>query len=141
MSSTNPASEGAGQHWSMFRYAGLVLLSLIFVVGGVLHFVLPQAYLRIMPPYLPWHMPLIWISGAAEIAGGLGVLLPATRRPAAWGLVAVLIAVWPANLYMAMAHLPLPGVAGEAWFQWLRVPLQIPLFAWAWIYTRNLPQL
>lgn len=116
---------------------GRVMLALIFIVGGALHFVLPQVYLRIMPPYLPYPLALLDVSGAAEILGGLGLMAPRTRRWAAWGLVALLIAVWPANLYMAMAHVAFPGVAGQSWAQWLRVPLQIPLIWWAWCYTRE----
>jgi uncharacterized membrane protein len=101
-----------------------------------MHFVLPQAYLRIMPPYLPSPWLLVSISGAAEILGGVGILIPFTRHFAAWGLVALLIAVLPANIYTATAHLPLPGLAGESWLQWVRIPLQVPLIYWAWLYTR-----
>ena len=116
---------------------GRVILALIFVVAGSLHFVIPQAYLRIMPPLLPAPLLLINISGAAEILGGLGLLVPSTRRLAAWGLIALLIAVWPANIYTATAHLPLPGLAGQSWVQWMRIPLQLPLICWAWMYTRG----
>ena len=116
--------------------AGRVVLALIFVVAGTLHFVIPEAYLRIMPPLLPAHLLLIDISGVAEILGGIGLLVPSTRRLAAWGLVALLIAVWPANIYTAASHLPLPGLAGQSWVQWMRIPLQLPLICWAWMYTR-----
>ena len=117
------------------KHIGRYLLALLFLVGGALHFAMPAPYLRIMPPYLPWHLPLLWISGVAEMLGGLGLLVKTTQRAAAWGLIALLIAVWPANIYMATAHLALPGIAGETWFQWLRVPLQLPLIGWAWLYT------
>lgn len=113
-----------------------MILAVLFVVAGTMHFVMPQAYLRIMPLWLPVPLMLINISGAAEILGGLGLMVPATRRLAAWGLVALLIAVWPANIYTATAHLPLPGLAGQSWLQWTRIPLQIPLIYWAWLYTR-----
>ena len=114
-----------------------VLLGGLFLVAGSVHFIAPAAYLRIMPPYLPWPSALIAVSGAAEMLGGLGVLLRPTRRAAAWGLVALLIAVWPANIYMAVAHLPAPGVMGESWAQWVRIPLQVPLIVWAWVYTQR----
>ncbi|MEO6815965.1 MAG: DoxX family protein [Edaphobacter sp.] len=117
--------------------AGRVILGLIFFVAGALHFIIPDAYLRIMPPSLPAHLLLIDISGVAEMLGGIGLLMPSTRRFAAWGLVALLIAVWPANIYTAVAHLPLPGLAGQSWLQWLRIPLQLPLIYWAWMYTRG----
>lgn len=114
---------------------GRIIFAVVFVVAGAMHFIIPQAYLRIMPPYLPAPLTLISISGAAEILGGVGLLIPATRCLAAWGLVALLIAVLPANIYTATAHLPLPGLAGQSWLQWARIPLQIPLIYWAWLYT------
>ena len=116
---------------------GRIILAVLFMLAGAMHFILPQAYLRIMPPYLPSPLMLVHISGAAEILGGVGLLIPFTRHLAAWGLVALLIAVLPANIYTATAHLPLPGLAGQSWVQWLRIPLQIPLVYWAWLYTRG----
>lgn len=115
--------------------AGRFTLAMVFIVAGAMHFIIPQNYLRIMPPALSRPLLLIDVSGFAELSGGIGLMIPATRRAAAWGLVALLIAVWPANIYMAMAHLPLPGVMGQSWAQWLRVPLQIPLIYWAWLYS------
>src|SRR5271163_4242668 len=106
---------------------GLALLAVFFTVAGVLHFLFPEPYLRIIPPILPWHPALLRISGAAEVCGGVGLLLPRTRRAAGYGLALLLIAVFPANVYMAIAHVPFPGLAGESWVQWLRVPLQIPI--------------
>lgn len=102
-------------------------IALIFTVAGVLHFVIPATYARIVPPYLPAHLALVYISGAAEIAGGLGVLFPQTRRAAMWGLLALLIAVFPANVYMAEAKLMHP-----AWAAWARLPLQPLLMWWVW---------
>ena len=116
---------------------GRVMLSVLFIAAGALHFIAPQVYVKIMPPYLPLHLPLVYVSGAAEVLGGVGLFLPLTRHSAAWGLVALLIAVMPANIYMATAHLPAPGIMGESWAQWLRLPLQLPLIYWAWLYTRG----
>jgi uncharacterized membrane protein len=118
-------------------FAGLVPLAILFIVGGILHFVFPAVYLRIMPPVLPAPRVLIQLSGAAEIAGGVGLLLTAFRRAAAYGLAALLVAVFPANIYMAAAHIPFPGIMGESWVQWLRLPLQIPIFLWALHYARQ----
>jgi uncharacterized membrane protein len=115
---------------------GRTILAVLFLVAGALHFAFPNVYLKIMPPYLPNHLLLVYISGAAEVLGGLGLLIPSTRKAAAWGLVALLIAVLPANVYMATSHMRLPGVMGQSWAQWLRLPLQIPLILWAWSYTR-----
>src|SRR5581483_18183 len=105
--------------------------------AGVMHFLYPKTYTRIVPPDLPSPSVIVAISGVAEIAGGVGVLFPATRRAAAWGLVTLLVVVFPANLYVAIDHVPLPGIMGERWAQWLRLPLQLPLIAWAWRYTRR----
>lgn len=109
------------------RRWGRAALALLFVGAGALHFGHPETYLRIMPPALPAPRLLVLLSGAAEVAGGLGLLLPATRRLAAWGLLALLVAVFPANVYMLKLagelHLP-------AWVLWARLPLQ-PLLMWA----------
>lgn len=77
---------------------GLVFAAIFYVVAGALHFVKTDADLRIMPPYVPWHLSMVRISGVFEILGGLGLLVSQMRRAAAWGLVALLIAVFPANL-------------------------------------------
>lgn len=114
-----------------------IFLGVLFIAAGTLHFLIPQLYLKIMPPYLPAHLLLVQVSGAAEILGGLGLLIPAARQAAAWGLVALLIAVLPANIYMATSHLAVPGIMGQTWAQWVRIPLQLPLIYWAWIYTRS----
>ena len=121
-------------------FAGLAPLALLFIVGGLLHFVFPEVYLRIMPPFLPWPRILIGVSGAAEIAGGLGLLLARFRRAAAYGLALLLVAVFPANVYMAVAHVPFPGIIGESWVQWLRLPLQIPIILWALHYSHKTRQ-
>ena len=113
------------------------LFALFFVVAGLAHFVFPDMYIRIVPPYLPQPRLLVLISGIAEIAGGIGLLLPSTRRMAAFGLVTLLIAVFPANIFMATAHIPFAGLAGKSWLQWARLPLQAPLIWWAWQYTRK----
>jgi uncharacterized membrane protein len=116
---------------------GCVLLAVLFLLSGGFHFLAPQVYLRIMPPYLPAPVALVYLSGAAEMLGGAGLLVPSARRYAAWGLVVLLIAVLPANIYMATAHVSTPGIMGHRWAQWLRIPLQAPLIYWAWLYTRT----
>jgi uncharacterized membrane protein len=113
---------------------GRIALAVLFLGAGALHFVLTATYMRIMPAYLPAHRELVLISGAFEMLGGLGLLVPATRHLAAWGLVALLIAVFPANLTMVTDHAHFPGV--PLWAAWLRLPLQLPLMWWAWLYTR-----
>jgi len=116
---------------------GLGLFASIFLVSGFLHFFYPAPYVRIMPPMLPWPLMLVRISGAAEILGGAGLFLRKFRRAAAYGLTLLLVAVFPANVYMAVAHVPFPGLMGKAWVQWARLPLQLPLIAWAIYYARS----
>jgi uncharacterized membrane protein len=118
------------------RLVLLLLLSLFFLFAGVSHFTNPDFFVSIMPPYLPAHLELVYLSGVFEILGGLGVLHPATRRWAGLGLVALLIAVFPASLHMAMN--PEPFVAGGTplWALHLRLPFQLVFVAWAWWATK-----
>ena len=109
------------------RYAQW-LLSGVFIVAGVLHFAATDAYVRVMPPYMPAHRPLVLVSGAFEIAGGVGLLMPRLCRPAAWGLAALLVAVFPANVHMAL-HPEVLNYSVPVWALWLRLPLQPLLIA------------
>jgi uncharacterized membrane protein len=114
---------------------GRWLLAILFVTAGSLHFALTPLYVRIMPPWLPAPILLVQISGAAEIAGGLGLLYPPAQRAAAWGLIALLICVMPANVQMALDHAQWPRI--PEWALWARIPFQVPLIAWAWLYARE----
>ncbi|MDB4962212.1 MAG: DoxX family rane protein [Myxococcales bacterium] len=109
------------------------------VGAGINHFVNPPPYLGMMPAEIPasWHLALVYVSGIAEIAGGLGLILPATRRAAAWGLIALLIAVFPANLNMAVNQLPLGTDPVPSWALWARLPLQVVFVAWAYWIARE----
>ncbi len=106
------------------------LLAAFFVVAGANHFVNPAPYLSMMPAYLPAPAALIEISGVAEVMGGLGILYSGTRVLAGWGLIMLLIAVFPANLNAALHGWP--GVSLPSWILWLRLPFQL-LFIW-WVY-------
>lgn len=108
------------------------LLALVMVGAGVNHFLSPATYVAMMPVALPWHLALVYVSGVAEIAGGLGLLVPRTRRAAAWGLIALLVAVFPANVNMAVNELPLGTTTVPTWALWARLPLQLVLIAWAY---------
>jgi uncharacterized membrane protein len=130
------SSTAAAKSSGAFK-AGLAVFSAIFIASGFLHILHPEPYLRIMPPALPWPRALVSISGVAEILGGVGLLLRRVRRAAALGLVVLLVAVFPANIYMAAAHVSFPGFLGESWVRWTRLPLQIPLIAWALYYTKS----
>jgi uncharacterized membrane protein len=110
------------------------LLAVLFVLAGANHFRDPDFYLRIMPPYLPWHLALVYLSGAFELFLGALLLVPKWSALAAWGLIALLIAVFPANLHMALNAQLYPEVSPVA--LWARLPLQGALIAWAYWFTR-----
>lgn len=111
------------------KHAVRWFFALGFAGAGALHFVDPEAYVRIMPPYLPWHFELVILSGFFEIAGGLGLLIPRLRRAAAFGLAALLLAVLPANIHMAVHHLPFGTHPVPTWLLWARLPFQAMLLA------------
>ncbi|HEY3759418.1 MAG TPA: DoxX family protein [Solirubrobacteraceae bacterium] len=111
------------------------LIGLIFVGAGVNHFVLPRPYQQIVPPSFGDPARLVAISGVAEIAGGVGVLLPGTRRLAGLGLIALLVAVFPANVYMARNPARFARIPG--WALYARLPLQPLMMWWVWRATRK----
>ena len=114
----------------------LWLLGLAMIAVGLLHFADPEPFMRIVPPPLPARAT-VYLSGVFEILGGLGVLIPVTRRAAAWGLVALYVAVFPANIYMAVAGIQLdPANPMPEWGAWARLPFQALFIAWAWWYTK-----
>jgi uncharacterized membrane protein len=102
----------------------------MFVIAGALHFVRPRIYKAIMPDWVPAHDAMVAASGVAEIAGGAGMMVPATRRWAGWWLVATLIGVFPANLHMALHPERYRRIPGGAPALWARLPLQGVLIAW-----------
>lgn len=119
------------------RQTSRSLLGGLFITSGVLHFAFAEMYLAVMPPYLDRQRELVAISGFFEVAGGLGLFPKRTRRAAGWGLIALLLAVWPANFQMLSnaqaAHEP-------AWKQallWARLPLQVALIYWVWRVARE----
>jgi uncharacterized membrane protein len=123
----------------------LLLAAVFYSSAGVLHFLRPAMYMKIMPPYVPWHRAMVEVSGAAEILGGIGLLIPRVRRQAALGLVALLIAVFPANIYMATN--PIEAGAGSLppaalWGRLLLQPILIWWVLWATkpILTRVSPR-
>ncbi|MEM1055100.1 MAG: DoxX family membrane protein [Bacteroidota bacterium] len=116
------------------RTLSLGALALMFVGVGVMHFVRPEPFEEIVPPALPQKKALVYLSGVAEILGGLGLLFKRTRRAAGWGLLALLAAVFPANVYMAMAAERFEHLA-PAWALWARLPLQPLLMLWVWATT------
>jgi uncharacterized membrane protein len=118
------------------RKAKLVLrylLSAFFIAAGLNHFRSPDVYVSMIPPWLPMPHALTAISGVCEVAGGIGVLVPSLRIAAGWGLIALLVAVFPANLHVALMG-RMPGFSFSAVTLWLRLPFQAVLVAWvAWV--------
>ncbi|MBX9624727.1 MAG: DoxX family protein [Gemmataceae bacterium] len=106
------------------------LLGGLMIAAGVNHFVDPDFYVRIMPPYLPWHRELVLVSGVFEVVLGLLVLEPRTRRLAGWGLIALFVAVFPANVHMAMNPELYPEAPPAVWYA--RLPLQGVFILWAY---------
>jgi len=117
-----------------FKSVAKYLLALLFMAAGVNHFLRAALYAQIMPPYLPWHLFLIYLSGFFEIALGLMLLARPLTRVAAWGLIAFLLAVFPANIHMALHPQLFPTINPA--LLWLRLPLQAVLIAWAYWFTR-----
>lgn len=108
-------------------------MTTFFVYAGISHFTKKNFFMKAMPPYIPMPEAMVIISGIAEIIFGLGLLFDQSRSYAAWGIIALLIAVFPANIYMATSgkfkKIPQPLL-------WLRLPLQIVLIWWAYLYTK-----
>ncbi len=118
-----------------FKTLTRYLLGTLFIAAGINHFLNTATYLSIMPPYLPWHLELVYISGIAEAAFGSLLLIRRYAVLAGWGLVALCVAVFPANVHMAM-HADLYPAISEL-VLWLRLPAQGLLIAWAWWVTRE----
>ena len=111
------------------------ILALFFVLAGANHFRVPDFYTKMIPPYLPFPLFLVYLSGAFEIVLGAALLIPRCRRMAAWGLIALLVAVFPANIHMALN--PEGFSAYSPSTLWARLPLQAVFVIWAYWYTRD----
>jgi uncharacterized membrane protein len=123
-----------------FRTPLAYLMGTVYLVAGIMHFVMPKPFAQIVPPALPRPLDLVYLSGIAEVGLGLGMLFDRTRRYAAWGIIALLVAVFPANVYMATSDVVIEGVPDWArdpseTARWARLPIQGVLVLWAWWYT------
>lgn len=114
------------------------VFAIFFVLAGINHFLNSAFYMRIMPPYLPWHLFLVYLSGLFEIGLGFLLLVPKFTPLAGWGLIALLIAVFPSNIHMAINPQLFPEFSPT--LLWLRLPLQLVLIAWAYWYTPPIVQ-
>jgi uncharacterized membrane protein len=117
----------------LFKTISRYIFGLLFIAAGILHFAHPEFYVQIMPPYLPYHLELVYVSGVFEIVLGALLLVKPATRPAAWGLILLLIAVFPANIYLYQHQEIVPG---SPLLHLLRLPLQAVLILWAYWYTR-----
>ncbi len=120
-------------------YPALLLLALVMVSAGTMHFVRPEPFVGIVPKILPAPRMLVAVSGFFEIAGGIGLLVPKLRKPAAWGLIALFVAVFPANVNMAVNGLWFGDMPPNPAAAWGRLPFQALFIAWAWWFTRDAP--
>ena len=111
----------------------LKFMALMYILAGINHFVMPKFYMRIMPQYIPFHRFMVISSGAAEIGLGILLLVPAYSSWAAWGIVALLIAVFPANIHHLTSKKP--DIGPPVWVLWLRLPIQVLLIWWAYAYA------
>ena len=114
-----------------------VILAICIIVVGVTHFLVPGEYVKIVPPQLPYPLGLVYLSGFYEILGGIGLLVPPVSQAAAWGLLILFIAVYPANIYMAVNLIKIEHIPNSPWVHVVRLPFQAVLIAWAWWYTKS----
>ena len=114
-----------------------VVLAIALVIVGITHFIRPDQYARIVPPVFPAPVALVYISGVLEILGGIGLLIPVVSVAAAWGLIALFIGVFPANIYQTLHSIPIDGIPHHPWLYWARLPFQAVFIAWAWWYTQK----
>ncbi|MCR9145205.1 MAG: DoxX family protein [bacterium] len=119
----------------LLKQIGMYVMAAFYGFAGVMHFVNPEFFLKIVPPYLPFPLALVYLSGVAEIVLAIGLVIPRFRRLAAWGVILLLIAVFPANVY----HYTSGGAGMDIPESMLivRLLLQGVLIAWAYVYTRE----
>jgi len=136
---TSEAADTADSSTRRKRSLGRVM-GAVYAVAGVTHFLAPDAFARAVPPEFPRPCALVYLSGIAEVSLGVGMQFDRTRRASAWGIVTLLVAVFPANVYMATDDVAaefvpdrLAGLARAA--AWVRLPLQAVLVLWAWWHT------
>lgn len=122
------------------RDKGAVSLALAFLVAATSHFDNPQRFYPMMPPILePWRAELIYLSGVFEVLGAAGLLVPRTRRAAGIGLAVLLLAVFPANIYLAVSGGRLEAIPLDPWYYWARLPFQFVYIAWALWASKRTP--
>ncbi len=119
----------------MMKKFSLYAIAVLYIAAGINHFIHPEMYIKIMPPWLPYHAALVLISGICEIVFGLMLLLPTTRKMAAWLIIVTLIAIFPANIQMMLHYLDENNP--RLWMAIVRLPLQVLLIWWAYGFTKE----
>jgi uncharacterized membrane protein len=121
------------------RLIARLLLAALFLFAGTVHLLHPGLFLPVMPPSIPFPLLCIKVSGIFELLGGAGLLIPERRMEVltGWGLTLLLVAVFPANIYMAVAHIKVPGIPAQPWIAWARLPLQ-PLLILAVLWATRI---
>ncbi|TWW00219.1 DoxX family protein [Chitinophaga pinensis] len=121
-------------HWlQQPQHDALIAAAVMFVLIGIMHLVTPRKLTYMIGGWLPYALELVLISGILEIVLGIGLLVPAMRTYAAWGLILLLIAMFPANIYVAVKQLPAPGgLPAKPWYTWSRLAFQPVYIAWIW---------
>ncbi len=123
----NVASQG------FWKIVARVAMGLLFILASSLHFMAHDAEVKIIPPFLPLRREAVYITGMLEFLGGVGLLVPnrKVQRASSWGLTALLVAIFPANVYQAVANVRLGGFMNSQIYLWGRLPFQIVFIAWA----------
>ncbi|GAC1360589.1 MAG: DoxX family protein [Ktedonobacteraceae bacterium] len=114
----------------MLKKIACIALGMLFIAASLPHF-FSDVELQIIPPFLPWRRAALYITGACELLGGIGVFIPRFRRAAGWGLAALLVAIFPANVYHALREVQAVGIEKLSLYHWVRGPIQILLIWWA----------
>ena len=117
----------------MMKEISLYVMAVLYIIAGSYHFINTRFYSRMMPPWVPWHMPIVYVSGAFEIILGVLLIPVMTRTYAAWGIIILLILIFPANIQMTLNFYRKKNP--YLWISVLRLPLQPVLIWWAWQYT------
>ena len=122
----------------LIKRLSIYSLGLGYLMIGINHFLDPDFFLKIMPPYLPWHLELVYISGAFEIVLGLSLMISKLRKYAAWGIILLLIAVYPANIYLAFNEAPQKALDISPFLaSWVRLPIQFVLLGFAYWHSKE----
>ena len=120
------------------KYISILVMAILYISAGIQHFIDPDWFVKIMPPFLPFHYEAVYISGFFEIILGGMLLFKNTRYIAAWGLIGLLLAVYPANIYLAFNSTPQEAIEISAFAaSWVRLPIQFIFLGLAYWHTKN----